>query len=215
MAFALGQLRLAYETLNEKEIKEGRLFDFGFLIVPGGYTQEYSPALGEEGREAIRRFVRQGGGYLGICAGAYLAAEKVEVPGKPRGLGLIAVQNLRQSGQGMRTIYLAQHPATRGLPQQITIYYQNGPEILPQEGVAKIASYRNGRLAVAIGSFGEGKVVIFSPHPEGSITQGIKPSPGTEPLKSPEVVELLLTHHLRELGTLATLAHKQPESGGT
>lgn len=43
------------------------------LIVPGGSARRKADALGPAGAEAIRRFVRQGGRYLGFCGGAGLA----------------------------------------------------------------------------------------------------------------------------------------------
>ena len=179
VAYALELLDIKYETLNENDIKEGKLEHFDFLIVPGGYTPEYMPALGETGKEAIRKFVGEGGGYVGICAGAYIAPERVEVPGEPLGLGIIGIENIRKSGTGMRKIYLKEHPITRGLGKELEIYYQNGPEIVAGDNVEEVAAYESGKLAVVAASFGEGKVVCFSPHPEGSVTQGIKPESET------------------------------------
>ena len=61
-------------TVNAAEIGEGKLSGFDLLIHPGGSGGSQGKALGETGREKIRNFVSQGGGYLGICAGAYLAS---------------------------------------------------------------------------------------------------------------------------------------------
>mgnify|MGYP003681908078 CR=1 FL=1 len=130
VAYALELLDIKYETLNENDIKEGKLEHFDFLIVPGGYTPEYMPALREAGKEAMRNFVREGGGYIGICAGAYIAPKRVEVPHKPQGLGIIDIENIRKSGRGTRKICLAKHPITRGLGEELEIYYQNGPEMV-------------------------------------------------------------------------------------
>ena len=47
VAFALELLDINHETLGEKKIREEALEHLGFLIVPGGYTQEYMPALTE------------------------------------------------------------------------------------------------------------------------------------------------------------------------
>lgn len=68
VAFALELLGIPYETLNKDKIKRG-LEDVDFIVVPGGYTQQYMPALGEMGKEAIRNFIDEGGGYIGICPG--------------------------------------------------------------------------------------------------------------------------------------------------
>ena len=179
VAYALELLDIKFKTLIENDIEGGKLGQFDFLIVPGGYTQQYIPALGEVGKEAIRNFVKEGGGYIGICAGTYIAPERVEVRGKPQGLGIIDIENIRKSGRGMRKIYLTEHPITQGLGKELEIYYQNGPEIVAKGNVEEIAGYKSGRFAIVASSFGKGKVVCFSPHPEGSITQGIKPKPET------------------------------------
>ena len=46
---------------------------FDAIIVPGGSAQTMSGVLENEGRTVIQNFVRLGGGYLGLCAGAHLA----------------------------------------------------------------------------------------------------------------------------------------------
>jgi hypothetical protein len=52
---------------------EDGLRSFDVVLFPGGSHRQQSLALGREGREMIRQFVADGGGYVGICAGAYLA----------------------------------------------------------------------------------------------------------------------------------------------
>ncbi|CAE8722812.1 unnamed protein product, partial [Polarella glacialis] len=46
---------------------------YDVLVVPGGSCNTDVRLLGREGLEAIRKFVDAGGGYCGICAGAFLA----------------------------------------------------------------------------------------------------------------------------------------------
>jgi glutamine amidotransferase-like uncharacterized protein len=48
------------------------------LIIPGGRDVYYHEALKKGGAERIRRFVTEGGSYLGICAGAYFACSEIE-----------------------------------------------------------------------------------------------------------------------------------------
>jgi len=43
------------------------------LIVPGGWAVSKAAGLGQQGLEAIRAYVRSGGGYLGFCGGAGFA----------------------------------------------------------------------------------------------------------------------------------------------
>lgn len=45
------------------------------LLVPGGSARLKARALGQAGMEAVRRFVREGGHYLGFCGGAGLALD--------------------------------------------------------------------------------------------------------------------------------------------
>lgn len=48
------------------------------LIIPGGRDLSYLKSFGEEGCDIIVKFVHHGGSYLGVCAGAYFAAEFCE-----------------------------------------------------------------------------------------------------------------------------------------
>eukprot|EP00949_MAST-11_sp_MAST-11-sp1_P003072 g3072.t1 len=74
---------IAVEEISTSDIFHGRLTvtNFDLLIVPGGYAPHYDEALGfsdedddPEGYKAVRKFVQDGGGYMGICAGAYLGS---------------------------------------------------------------------------------------------------------------------------------------------
>lgn len=174
---ALDKLALPYCKVGEQDIRAGRLEDCSLLIVPGGYTAQCVDALGEEGFEQIRGFVAGGGGYIGICAGAYLAARRVEVPGRPPGLGIIAIENERKAGRGLRTITIVkpEHPVVKGYKGEVDIWYQNGPMMRAGEGVETLAVYEEGSAAIVWATYGQGKVVIFSPHPEGSIEGGVDP----------------------------------------
>ena len=57
------------------EIVSGALKDYDVIIFPGGSGMAQSLSLGEDGRAAVVDFVKNGGGYIGICAGAYLAQD--------------------------------------------------------------------------------------------------------------------------------------------
>lgn len=48
------------------------------LVMPGGRDIYYHEALDGEGTSKIRKFVENGGSYLGICAGAYFGAQMIE-----------------------------------------------------------------------------------------------------------------------------------------
>lgn len=174
---ALDKLAMLYREVGEQDIRGGRLEDCSLLIVPGGYTARYVDALGEEGFEQIREFIAEGGGYIGICAGAYIAARKVEVPGRPSGLGIIEIENERRAGRGIRTITIgrSEHPVVKGYAGKVDIWYQNGPMMRAGAGVETLAVYEEGAAALICATYGQGRVVIFSPHPEGSLEGGVDP----------------------------------------
>ncbi len=58
--------------LNEHDIKKGKLSTCNFFFVSGGDTFAIAQGLGSIGACEIEKFVRNGGTYLGSCAGAYL-----------------------------------------------------------------------------------------------------------------------------------------------
>ena len=80
---ALCEAGLAVEPLSAAQIAAGALPQTGLLMVPGGWPALKKKALGPEGADAVRCFVRGGGFYLGLCGGAGLSLEVAD------GLGLL------------------------------------------------------------------------------------------------------------------------------
>jgi putative intracellular protease/amidase len=64
-------------SLSPDDVIRGQLTTdkFDVLLIPGGFAQNTLDALGKVGGERVRAFVRSGGGYVGICAGAYLGCK--------------------------------------------------------------------------------------------------------------------------------------------
>eukprot|EP01130_Rhizamoeba_saxonica_P003832 TRINITY_DN1588_c0_g1_i2.p1 TRINITY_DN1588_c0_g1~~TRINITY_DN1588_c0_g1_i2.p1 ORF type:complete len:213 (-),score=51.84 TRINITY_DN1588_c0_g1_i2:79-717(-) len=48
--------------------------NFDMLIIPGGWVFDFETDLTPLGEQKINEFVKNGGGYLGICAGAFFAS---------------------------------------------------------------------------------------------------------------------------------------------
>ncbi len=73
-----------HDFVSVADVLGGRLTraPFACLVVPGGDPQPVLDELGVAGRHAIHAFLRDGGGYVGICAGANVAVE----------LGLVRLQ---------------------------------------------------------------------------------------------------------------------------
>jgi glutamine amidotransferase-like uncharacterized protein len=167
-----------------KEIASGALKDFDVVIFSGGSGSKESAAIGEAGREEVRRFVREGGGYIGICAGAYLACT-----GFSWGVGVLNAKTVSSKWmRGKGDVEIEFMPPAReaaGIAAgKLKIRYANGPIITAdsREGIAPfetLAFFRTelaehdspkgvmvGSPAIVRGEFGKGRVISSSPHPE-------------------------------------------------
>ncbi|UCE82912.1 MAG: hypothetical protein JSV47_14710, partial [Deltaproteobacteria bacterium] len=69
----LRELGFSFDLLTAEAVRKDALKGYQLVIVPGGWASLKSEALGASGRDRLRRFVRSGGGYLGLCGGAGLA----------------------------------------------------------------------------------------------------------------------------------------------
>lgn len=167
-----------------KEIAAGVLRDFDVVIFSGGSGSKEAAAIGEAGREEVRRFVREGGGYVGICAGAYLACT-----GFSWGVGVLNAKTVSpkwKRGRGEVEIEFGPpaQAATGLAAGKRMIHYANGPIITAdtREGIAPfepLAYFRSelaendspkgamtGSPAIVRGVYGKGRVISSSPHPE-------------------------------------------------
>jgi glutamine amidotransferase-like uncharacterized protein len=159
---------------------------FDVLMFPGGTGGGQARALGPNGREAVKSFVRDGGAYIGNCAGGYLASS-----GYKWSLGLLNVKTVdsKNWARGTGDVQVELTDDGRKLLGEhgtVTIRYANGP-IYASAGVAdlpevSILAYyrtefaRNGATpgamintpAIVAAPYGKGRVVAFSCHPEYS-----------------------------------------------
>jgi GMP synthase-like glutamine amidotransferase len=164
------------------------LRQFDVIVFPGGSGSAQARAIGESGREAVKRYVEQGGGYLGICAGAYLATAGFEWS-----LGLLPAKTVSPKWQrGSGRVELELTDAGRGKFGEITdrflVPYRNGPIIEPKETPGlqpyTVAAYFRTEVAnndtpvgvmvdspaLFYGTYGRGRVFAISPHPEAYAT---------------------------------------------
>lgn len=147
------------------DITPASLSRFQVYVQPGG-GQDIDAALADLGPNrttAIRQFVSRGGGYVGLCMGAYLAGAS--------DIGLVRDDlnsEVRRPRFPVTTIDDAAVPV-RWAGQVQSLYYQDGPYLYPRpddRGYRPIATYQNGDLAAARYSLGKGVVVLSGPHPE-------------------------------------------------
>jgi len=62
-------------VLGPSEVRAGRRTGQDVVVFTGGRGSFQGRFLGEDGRARVRDFGREGGGYVGICAGAYMALQ--------------------------------------------------------------------------------------------------------------------------------------------
>ena len=171
------------------EIRDGGLADVDVLVQPGGSGSKQGNTLGEAGRLAVRDYVRAGGGYLGVCGGAYLAtndydwslnlidAKVVDRRHWARGNGTVTLRlsasgaKFFQCGEGEMAIHYAQGPllARREWNDDDVPDYES--LAIFETEIAKNGGVMAGTSAAVRSHFGKGRVFCFSPHPE--LTDGL------------------------------------------
>lgn len=65
------------------------------LVMPGGADSSYMDKLKVAGNKNILTYVEQGGKYLGLCAGAYYAADRIEFLKGDKSCEIIAKRDLK------------------------------------------------------------------------------------------------------------------------
>lgn len=101
------------DLIRSEDVRNGRLKDYALLVVPGGWASNKIKSLGDEGVDAIKRFVHDGGAYLGVCGGAGLATQD--------GIGLVPVKRRPTkervpSFSGRIKLKVQEHPLWKGFP---------------------------------------------------------------------------------------------------
>jgi len=184
--------------LGPADMRPEVLKQFDVVLFPGGSGSKQAGAIGEEGRAAVRDFIEDGGGYLGVCAGAYLCSSHYswslnlidssvftgsrEIPGVGKKnmwyRGKTADIDIELTSQGKRLF--------PDLNPEFVVRYHNGPIISPK-GIDDLEDYevlawfrsetslwepQKGTMintpAIVSGTFGKGRVISVSPHPEAT-----------------------------------------------
>lgn len=177
-------------TITTSDIARGVLDSLDAIIVPGGGGSRQYLNLGGKNIERIREFVRNGGGAVGICAGAYLfsdtpdysclalnGAAAIDREHDNRGHGISAF-TLTDIGRGL-------FPELAGRDTLYVMYYE-GPVLIPntesgityetfaimqsdvhEEGDAP-AGMTNGKPFFIGNQYGRGRVFSSIAHPEGT-----------------------------------------------
>ncbi len=179
-----GATTLRSRVVTPEHVRAGALSSARALLVTGGRGSRQGRALGEEGREALRRFVREGGGYVGICAGSYLAMQRPESSTEESHKAAFVAAAHATGDAWQRGIAPIPVRAPEG-GDAMVLHYANGPlfRVVAVEGLPtprvlalfedEVASARGGTRpgemrgapALLATSYGRGEVVLFSPNP--------------------------------------------------
>ncbi len=158
-------------------ITSTKLAGYNVVALPGGADGDYYVASSSISGTAIRNFVSNGGGYLGICAGAYSGVKTV-----------VSSYHGNYNGWGVAPHVMATRPWVEGdVPIQIqaageelfgyggiiTMAHYNGPAMYASGGdMVTFATYADNScnsqgLGAIVGDYyGLGRSVIVGPHPE-------------------------------------------------
>lgn len=166
--------------VNADYINNNSLDDFSIICFPGGDMYQYSQDISASGKEKVREYVRSGGGYIGICGGAYFASETViwqgnQLPMTPLGLfkgsaeGTIdAIVPYPQRGMCQVNIVDTEHAITHSISTPQWILYYWGPVLKPGASEVTILGKYNAvnQPAILAFEYGKGRVFITGTHPE-------------------------------------------------
>ena len=133
---------------------------FDVLLIPGGFAQNTLDALGKTGGERVRAFVRSGGGYVGICAGAYLGCKGwLDVLPECSGGGLPALvprpEINQRRGRLERTVNILISTQVRGRSDDCSSSGSRSSSTrraAGRGGMSVVSRYANGPLLRATGS---------------------------------------------------------------
>jgi len=117
------KLSINFDVLTSVDIRNGALYDYDLIFVPGGWASNKVKALGETGKRNIQRFVESGGSYLGFCGGAGLALTH------KHGLGLAPISRKATkervpsfSGKIKLTHERSDHPVWKGIKDRTAFH---------------------------------------------------------------------------------------------
>ena len=159
------------------------------LVFPGGRDIPYLERL-KAAAPRIAKWVQEGGAYLGFCAGAYFACDRIEweldTPLQVKGprplkffpglsVGCVFPGFQYDSEQGAKAVTIADE---RDGSLKRYIYHNGGGEFVLSgqesdvEVLARYTGEAQGKVAAVSCRVGKGRAVLWHPHIEYSVTGG-------------------------------------------
>ena len=188
---------IALTRVGPADTQANVLRQFDVVLFPGGSGSKQGKAIGEAGREVVRQFAKQGGGIVGVCAGAYLCSAHYDwslhvintaVFNKTFDIAGVGRKSMWYRGDGgnVRIEFASEARDLLGHAGEVEVRYQNGPIVSPGKAThlpqtttlawfrSEVVLYEPQRgtmidtPAILIADFGKGRVASISPHPEST-----------------------------------------------
>ena len=173
--------------LSGKDIAGGGLKGLDLLVMPGGRGDWYYESLGDDGAQAIRDYVADGGKYFGTCCGIAAALNEDNVV--PKRLKMLPFKRVKAPNRGGFTATVAFNEKGKSLlglsKDKRKIRYHDGPVLAPAEAVSDCSEVEvlatmdcelaesgpvigkmYGTPAAVWARYGKGKMLAFNCHPE-------------------------------------------------
>ena len=164
-------------------VRAGALEGLDLLVMPGGNSKTEFETLGTNGVEKLKSFVRNGGGYIGTCAGCCLLMDGEDrrarmMPWNTCGnVDVTLFPTFQINGKGAAALGVKEGPHV--------MRYHGGPCMWPTTNViadakfelwgtydaeaamkGKLKTRMHGSAAILGGTYGKGRVFVTSAHPE-------------------------------------------------
>ena len=167
--------------LTGEDLQNGKLNGLDLLVMPGGSSNQQMKSMGPKGVKAVQDFVRNGGAYVGVCAGFHITLNR---PERARlmpytyfreAVGAKGDVQIDLSAEGAKLLDVA--------PGKRMVRYSRGPvakEAQWNKGTCKTYAVYTSSIsplgkagvsffntpALIAGTYGKGKVIATSFHPE-------------------------------------------------
>ncbi len=145
-----------------------RLLDNATVFIIGGTEDDMSPmlkAFTPKVATAIKKYLRKGGRYLGICGGGFMASTGWNEDSKyVQGLGIIPAKS-----RVFQDSFEARILPVKWMGKNRTMFFKAGPDFhltKTHEAVHIVATYSDGSIAALMSTYGKGRVAVCGPHPE-------------------------------------------------
>jgi hypothetical protein len=187
-----GHLREKYDTIVIPDVSERQILD-GFK--PGTIPERYAGGIGEEGAEALRDFVSEGGTLVTFNNASMFAINQLKLPVENSLAGLSANQFFCSGCLVSVHVEDAKNPLTVGISADTAVMFERGPAFATKNGfkgtvLARYPRERSplmsgylagpdrlqGQIAALQADYGKGHVLLlgFKPQWRGQSHAGYK-----------------------------------------